>query len=44
MYDDPKSPWVMSSTEMLPGKYHDKTELLYDVQPGTQQKDFHLSK
>ena len=44
MYDDPKADWVMTSTEMLPAKYNDKTELLYDVQPGVQQKDFNLPK
>ena len=44
MYDDPSSDWVMTSTEMLPTKYNDKTELLYDVRPGSQQKDFDLSK
>ena len=43
MYDD-SSDWVTTSSEILPAKYNDKTELLYDVRPGSQQKDFDLSK
>ncbi|MCE9567240.1 MAG: hypothetical protein K8U57_35000 [Planctomycetes bacterium] len=42
--DDPKSPVVITSTEMLPEKYNQKTELRYDVKSGAQTKDFDLSK
>jgi hypothetical protein len=30
--------------ESLPEKYHEKTELTFDVQPGTQQKDWEVSR
>jgi len=44
MYDDPAAPLVQESAEMLPAKYHRETELTYDVAPGVQTKDFHLTK
>ncbi|OWK40888.1 hypothetical protein [Fimbriiglobus ruber] len=44
MYDGPDSPVVTTSTEMLPAKYHDATELKFDVKAGSQTKDFDLAK
>ena len=43
---DSNSPLVTTSTEMLPSKYSDakETELRYDVQPGSQIKNFELAK
>lgn len=44
MYDDPKAEWVQTSEEMLPKKYHESTELKYEVKAGPQTKDFDLPK
>lgn len=42
MYED--GPTVQSSEEILPEKYHNKTELTYDVVAGPQTKNFDLPK
>ena len=44
-YDSNRPPPI-TSTELLPAKYSDAntTELRYDVQPGSQTKDFELAK
>ncbi len=47
MYDDPKAEWVQKAgEEMLPPKYSSEkaTELTFDVKPGTNKKDFSLTK
>lgn len=45
IYDNPAKPVVKAATgELLPDKYHEATELRYDVQPGSQTKDFDLPK
>jgi hypothetical protein len=44
MYDDPNSPEVITSAEYIPDKYNKMTELRYEVQPGSQVKDFELAK
>ena len=43
---DEKAPPVITASELLPPKYNDvkTTELRYDVQSGTQTKDFNLTK
>jgi len=43
LYDTPDSPVAPIFEEVLPKKYHDQTELTYDVVPGEQQNDFDLS-
>jgi hypothetical protein len=44
MYDDPNSPVVQTSAEMLPARYNKSSELRYDVTTGPQTKDFDLAK
>ena len=37
-------PQMAMTTNPLPPKYNDKTELTYDVKPGANEKDFDLPK
>jgi hypothetical protein len=43
LYDDEKSPVRNTYGEGLPEKYHDKTELRFDVKPGKNEKNWDLS-
>jgi len=42
LYDAPNSPVQPILEEVLPDKYNNQTELLLDVEPGKNQKDFDL--
>jgi len=42
LYDTPNSPVQPIMKETLPEKYNEETELRFDVQPGTNKKDFDL--
>ena len=44
MYDTPESPEVPIVAELLPAKYHDKTELTFEVKRGSNEKDWDLAK
>jgi hypothetical protein len=44
IYPTPDSPERPIKAEALPAKYNEKTELRYQVTPGTQTKDFDLAK
>lgn len=41
--DTPNGPAHQIRRETLPAKYNSRTELLIDIQPGTNRKDFELS-
>jgi len=43
MYNTPDSDEQPIVRETLPAKYNDRTELLVDIQPGTNREDFSLS-
>jgi len=43
-YDTPDSPTIPIEKELLPSKYNNATELTYDVKPGSNQKDWDLTK
>lgn len=40
--DDPKSPEMPVTAEVLPPRYNEETELKIDVKPGVNEKDFDL--
>jgi len=43
MYNTPDSEEIPIVRETLPAKYNNRTELLVDIQPGTNREDFSLS-
>lgn len=43
LYDTPDSPVKPLMQEVLPAKFNTKTELLLDVKPGKNEKDYDLS-
>jgi hypothetical protein len=42
LYNTPDSPVQPIMAETLPPKYHDQTELVLDVKPGTNEQDYPL--
>ena len=44
VYNTPNSPMMPITEEMLPSKYNVATTLTYEVKPGSQVKDFELTK
>lgn len=42
LYNTPDSPVQPIMAEVLPAKYNDRTELTFDVQAGSNERDFHL--
>jgi hypothetical protein len=42
LYDTPDSPVQPIMQEVLPAKYNDQTELVLDVKPGTNEKNYDL--
>jgi hypothetical protein len=43
IYDTPDSPEMPITKEALPAHYNEKTELQFEVKPGSQTKDFPLT-
>jgi hypothetical protein len=43
LYDTPDSPVQDLMAETLPEKYNEKTELTFEVKPGTNEKNWELS-
>jgi hypothetical protein len=44
MYDTPDSPEVPIIAELLPAKYHEKSELTLEVKRGSNEKNWELAK
>ena len=44
MYDTPDSPEVPIVAELLPAKYHEKSELTFEVKRGANEKNWELAK
>lgn len=44
MYDTPDSPEVAIIAELLPPKYHEKSELTFEVKRGANEKNWDLAK
>jgi hypothetical protein len=40
--DNPNAPFILVHDERLPDRYHSKTELSFDVKPGSNTKDWSL--
>ncbi len=43
LYNTPDSPVQETLAEVLPAKYHNKTELTFDVKPGKNEKNWELT-
>lgn len=44
IYNTPNSPEMPLTDELLPDKYNDKSQLQFDVKPGTSEKHFDLPR
>jgi len=43
VYNTPNSPVMPITVNPIPKKYNEKTELVFDVQPGMNRNDWHLT-